>query len=319
MSKIVVGLLAAVGMATLISPVGGLVAQAVGNQSPGQPATVSVGDARTDQSAGLTISGCLGYRASPDSQAQVEACAYQLDGRLIDCRETTDIAADGQYVISDLLPNRPYVVRAHANGYLETYYGGTTGPAARFDRDTLVLDLDQGLTGIDIQLVEPFTVTGLVVPTQPDEGLDAVVLACPMYGLGGDSPYLGSNCDIANVSTESGGYSLELSPYQPYALIAQAEGRTDIWYGGLVADLPLEVRVVPDPTQIEPLSGAPGQTRSGINLVFGERSALAPEFAPDSSSAISKSNAIWVALISLAIVFSGALGFAVSTHQRRLH
>lgn len=291
-------------------------AQATGGESPGQ--TVTMDGLRTDE-GDSSISGRLAFRAAPDSEAQVEACVHQGDGRLIDCRQTAEIAANGKYTIANLLPDRPYVVRAHAKGYLETYYGDTTGPAVQLDRSTVTTAPGQEVVGIDIALVEPFTVTGLVVPAQPHGNLDARVLACPLYEMGSDRPYLGSNCESTNVSDVSGDYALDLSPGQPYALIGRADGYTDIWYGGLVADLPEQGLDVPDPDQIESLSGAAGQTRSGINLVFADRlPTVAPAIpaTPISLTPAAVSNIIWAALIGLTILVTGVLAFIIFVNRR---
>ena len=124
---------------------------------PSAEPSVVVRDVGTNQSAGSvgsSISGRLEFQA-PGDDVQVEACAFQSDGRLIECQETREITADGEYVIDNLLPDRPYVVRAHANGYSETYYGGVTGPSEGGGLPTVLSPPDgQVLTGVDIKLVE---------------------------------------------------------------------------------------------------------------------------------------------------------------------
>jgi len=122
---------------------------------PSADPSVVVRDVGTNQSAGgSSISGRLEFQA-PGDDVQVEACAFQSDGRLIECQETREFTADGEYVIDNLLPDRPYVVRAHANGYLETYYGGVTDPSQGGVLPTVLSPPDgRVLTGVDIKLVE---------------------------------------------------------------------------------------------------------------------------------------------------------------------
>jgi hypothetical protein len=214
----------------------------------------------------------------------VEACLLATDGSLANCQSTTELAVDGAYTIGGLLPGAAYVVRASADGYLQTYYGGAAGTAVgrRPLTSLTAAPAGQDRSGVDIHLVSPVVMTGTVGPDslwQPDPAIsDVMVWACPVYAADGsafdpahpDQAAVDSHCTSARVGTTNGTYTLGLNPDQPYVVIGQADGYTDTWLGGYAGDVVADLTdpvPLPASNQIQLVIGTAGQHLTG-DLVF---------------------------------------------------
>ena len=278
----------------------------------GKVTQVTAPDTKQDiyLSAGSSISGTLlGYVPDPDNPyAEVDACMLNPDGSMTDCRYTNTIDADGTYTITGLVPGANTVVNAYANGYMTTYYGGYAGSNPPLPNNDKVTEFTSATAGgnvpnVNITLVKPVTVTGSIIPNSviSDNG-GLYVYACPVYTQNGQSYYrtaapmigrgsatLNNNtsasveqwCTIDWIPASETSYTLQIPPNMDYAIVAQADGYADAWYGGYLADSGVTYefdslsdasgdRVLPSSNQIQLVSGTPGQTLEGKDLIFGE-------------------------------------------------
>ena len=260
---------------------------------------------------GSSISGKLTYTADSESpRVVVMAYGLQADGNLdySNYASTVDVDSDGNYTLTGVDPDTPYVVNGWATGYLRTWYGGFAGsdPSLPNNQVTPVLSGgdDQPVMGIDITLVKPATITGSVRPPSVFEGnYSAYIYACPTYTTDGQGYYrstwagalVGSSnstlpvvvstapqnlpeiCEDTSVDSDTGMYSVAVTPGVDYVLIGTSAGHENAWYGGYLGAAGIYSsndtvdRPLPS-TDITSVSGKAGQTVSNIDITFGESS-----------------------------------------------
>ena len=251
---------------------------------------------------GSSVTGKLiGYvREGIGIVVAVQACVLYPDGSTGDCRDTVTVDSEGNYTISGLVPGADTVVVASAYGYVDSWYGGYAGspslPNAKVTEFTSAA-AGGNVPNIDITMVKPVTVTGSILPTSvvSDSG-GLYVYACPVYTQGGqdyyrvNAPIFGQGSATLNNNTSSSvdewcvfdwvpssgtSYSLQLIPGVDYAIVGQADGYADSWYGGYSADSGIVNDVdspdlpLPLSDQIQLISGTAGQTLTGKDIVFG--------------------------------------------------
>ena len=257
-------------------------------------------------SAGSSVSGRLiGFVPDPDVYVEVDACMRYADGSRGDCMYTSTIDDNGNYTVTGVVPGAATVVNAAGNGYVTAWYGGHLGGyvLTQSFSDPGITSFTSAAVGgtvpnIDITLTKPVTITGSIIPASvvTDSDRTLYVFGCPVYTQDGQNYYRTSgaiggggfmtandhsyiddehNCAWNPVASDAS-YALQVLPGLDYVVIAQAEGYTDAWYGGYVADSGVvndvgsPDRVLPATSKIQIMSGTAGQLIDGKDIVFGE-------------------------------------------------
>ena len=249
---------------------------------------------------GSSISGKLIYE--PDTEnpyAYVIACTLDANGNQGDCASTADIGTDGSYTINGLIPNATVVVEGYATGYMTTWYGQviSNNPDMTTLKTVTTAAAGKTVTGVNIQLGKPFTITGTVSPSSVYATSGLYVFACPAYAESGQGYYktmagntsrghsaMPSNgsqrvdalCTAAWVRQGSDGtYSMSVAPGVDYVVVAQASGYNDAWFGGYIGDSGIvwdqasDARVLPADGYTL-VVGKAGATQEHVDITFGQ-------------------------------------------------